>query len=216
MDINSQIEEVLAHYEGLSFNEAKNAIEGELLVSKDDSYDISIILAPYPKDFPRVFEMGERIPRKVTRHIYSDTSSCCLSTQAKAQILLKTQITSLYLFVKEIVVPYFQNNSFYEINGHYNGEEYSHNKMGIIESYRDILQTNNDLHIAKLIYNRINHKKLKIHDPCYCGSGHSIKKCNHARHYTCYKNFRKIDLDVLQNDLHLFIKILEERDQSKK
>lgn len=213
MDIKSQIKEVLAHYRGLYFNEINNSVEGELFISKDDSYDISMLLAPYPKHFPVVFEMGERIPRKVNRHIYSNTGSCCLSTQAKAQILLKTQITSLNSFVKEIVVPYFQNNSFFEINGHYNGEEYSHSKMGIIESYRDILQTNNDLQIAKLIYNRINHEKLKIHDPCYCGSGQSIKKCNYARHYTFYKNFRKIDLDVLQYDLHLFIKILEERDQ---
>lgn len=211
MDIKSQIEEVLAHYRGLSYNEINNSIDGELFISKDDSYDISMLLAPFPKHFPVVFEMGERIPRKVTRHIYSDTGSCCLSTQAKAQVLLKTQITSLYLFVKEIVVPYFQNNSFFEINGHYNGDEYSHNKMGIIEGYRDILQTNNDLQIARLIYNRINHKKIKLHAPCYCGSGLSIKKCNHARHYICYKKFRKIDLEVLQNDLPLFAKILEDK-----
>ena len=140
MELKSQISDVLKHYPSLSFNEINNSIDGELFISKDDSYDVSIELEPYPKHFPRVFETGERIPRKVSRHIYSDSGSCCLSTQAKAQILLKTQIKTLYLFVKEILVPYFQNNSYFEINGHYKTEEYSHNQLGIIEGYREILQ----------------------------------------------------------------------------
>lgn len=211
MELKSQISEVLEHYHGLSFNEINNSIDGELFISKDDSYDVSIELAPYPKFFPQVFEIGERIPRKVTRHIYTDTGSCCLSTSAKAQILLKSQIQSLYLFVKEIVMPYFQNNSYFEIKGHYKTDEYSHNKLGIVEGYRDILQTNNDYLIARLMLNRIEHKKLKMHDLCYCGSGQKIKKCNACKHYTCYKSFRKIDIDILQNDLIIFIDLLKSK-----
>lgn len=209
MELSPQIQEVLAHYPYLTFNEINNSIDGELFISKEDSYDVSIILRQYPKHFPLVFEIGERIPRKLTRHIYSDTGSCCLSTLAKAQILLKTKITTLYLFVKEVVIPYFQNNSYFEINGRYKTDEYSHNKLGIVEAYRDILRTNNDYSIAQLILNRIEHNKLKMHDLCYCGSGQKMKKCNRCKHYTCYKNFCKIDIDVLQNDLLIFIDLLK-------
>ena len=177
MELKSQIEEVLIHYPDLSYNEINNSIYGELFISKDDSYDVTIELEPYPKHFPKVFEVSERIHRKVTRHTYSDSGSCCLSTQAKAQILLKTHINTLYQFVKEIVIPYFQNNSYFEINGHYKTEEYSHNKLGIIEGYRDILQTSNDYRIAQIMLHRIERKKLKMHDLCYCGSGKFIKKC---------------------------------------
>jgi hypothetical protein len=209
MEFKSQIEEVLLYYPDLSFNEINNSIDGELFISKDDSYDVSIELETYPKYFPKVFEIGERIPRKISRHIYSDTGSCCLSTQAKAQILLKTKIDSLYLFIKEIVVPYFQNNSYFEINGRYKTDEYSHDKRGVIEGYRDILQTNNDYLIAKLIVGRIKGMKLRLHDLCYCGSGLSMKKCNNYTHYKCYKDFRKIDAEVLLNDISIFMELIK-------
>lgn len=211
MDIKTQIEEVLKHYAGLSYNEINNSIDGELFISEDDSYDISIHLELYPKHFPRVYEMGERIPQKASRHIYSDTKSCCLSTQAKAQILLKTQINSLYLFVKEIVMPYFQNNSYFEINNRYKTDEYSHDKRGVIEGYRDILETNNDYLIARLIAGRIKGEKVRLHDKCYCESGLSMKKCNNYTHYKCYKNFRKIDKDVLMNDISIFIDLMRKQ-----
>ncbi|WP_461643966.1 hypothetical protein [Labilibaculum euxinus] len=209
MELKSQIEEVLRHYSGLSYNEINNSIEGELFISDDDSYDVSILLEPYPRNFPQVFETGERIPPKVSRHIYSDTKSCCLSTQAKAQILLKTQISSLYLFVKEMVVPYFQNNSYFEINRRYKTDEYSHDKRGVIEGYRDILQTNNDYLIARLMAGRIEGIKLRLHDLCYCGSGLSMKKCNNYTHYKCYKYFRKIDTNVLKNDITVFMELMK-------
>lgn len=205
MELKSQIEEVVTNLPGLLFNEINNSIDGELFISKNDSYDVSIEIEPFPIHFPRVFEVGERIPRKVSRHIYSDTGSCCFSTQAKAQIILKTQIKTLYQFIKEIVIPYFINNSFFEINGHYKTSEYSHNRLGIIEGYRDILQVNNDLIIVQLISDRIKYKKLNIRDSCYCKSGKTLKKCRKYGHYKCYKNFRKIDIDVLQNDLVVFM-----------
>lgn len=211
MDIKTQIEEVLKHYSGLSYDENNNWIEGELFISEDDSYDVSIHLEPYPKHFPRVFEKGERIPPKVSRHIYSDTKSCCFSTQAKAQILLKTDICTLHLFIKEIVIPFFQNNSYFEINGKYKTDEYAHDKIGVIEGYRDILQTNNDYLIARLIAGRIEGAKIRLHDKCYCGSGVSMKKCNNYMHYKCYKDFRKIDKDVLENDISIFMDFIKKQ-----
>jgi len=206
MDIKSQIEELLSYHKSLFYNEINSSINGELFISDDDSYDVSIKLESYPIDFPLVYETAERIPRKVSRHIYTDTKSCCLTTQAKAQILLKTKITTLLLFVEEIVIPYFQNNSYYEINGEYETDEYSHDKNGIIEGYRDILRTDDDYFIVKLIKERIEGKKIRLHDMCYCGSGLSIKKCNNRLHYQCYKDFRKIDKNVLTSDLFTILK----------
>lgn len=210
MEIKLQIAEVLLHYPELYYHEINNSLNGELFISAGDSYDVSIELGSYPKNFPIVYEVGERIPREVHRHTYSDTGSCCLSTQAKAQILLKTKITSLYLFVKDIIVPYFQNNSYYEINGKYNTDEYSHNGLGIVEAYRDILHTNDDRKIARIIlYHAQGNKKLRLHDTCYCGSGLSFKRCYHGKHFECYKDFRKIEIGTLQHDYLIFAQLLE-------
>lgn len=212
MELKSQIDEVLNHYPELSYDEINNSLEGVLFISEDDSYDVLIDIKPYPQDFPLVYETGERIPPKVTRHIYSNTKSCCLSTQAKAQVYLKTKISSLYLFVKEIIVPYFQNNSYFEINRRYMTDEYSHNQMGIIEGYRDLLQINNDHSILNLVSHRLKGKKLGMHNLCYCNSGLSLKKCRNGAHYKCYKDFRKIDKQVLINDGLIILKTLK-RDQ---
>ncbi|MFW5803629.1 MAG: hypothetical protein ACOCWG_00190 [bacterium] len=209
MHIKQQISEVLLQYPTLHYLETNNSFNGELFVSAGDSYDVSIEIDGYPKNFPVVYEVGERIPRKVHRHIYTDTGSCCLSTRAKAQILLQTKITSLYLFIKDVVVPYLQNNSFYEINGKYNTEEYSHNRLGVVEAYRDILQTNNDKNIGRIIlYHARGNKKLRLHDTCYCGSGLSFKQCNHGKHFECYKDFRKIEIATLQHDFVIFAELL--------
>ncbi|MCT4589115.1 MAG: hypothetical protein N4A71_14935 [Carboxylicivirga sp.] len=209
MDIKKQVEEVLGNFPTLHHDEVNNSLNGELFISACDSYDVRIELNGYPKHFPVVYEVGERIPKEVYRHIYSDTGSCCLTTRAKAEILLKTKITTLNLFVKDIVVPYFQNNSYYEINRKYKTEEYSHDASGVVEGYMDILQTNNERNIAQLIlYHAQGNKKLRLQNICYCGSGLSFKHCNRGKHFDLYKNFRKISIETLQNDFLIFQKMI--------
>jgi hypothetical protein len=201
MDIKKEIEDVISRYPTLSYNSEKNELLGELEVANLDFYDLRIDLNPYPKFFPHVYETEDRIPKKVERHIYTDTKSCCLTTQAKSQVLLSTKIKNLTLFIKDIVIPYLQNNSYFEINKEYKTDEYAHNGFGVIEGYRDILQTNNDLAIARLMERRIKGNKLKIYHLCYCESGNELKKCNNSKHNKCYTDFKKIDKEVLQNDL---------------
>ena len=206
MDISKQIKQVQQTYKTLKYSAQVNELSGELFISPLDSYNIVINLESYPTSFPHVYEVDERIPKKVERHIYTDTGSCCLTTKANAQIMLKTKIKTLKLFIEQIVVPYFMNNSYYELNGKYKTDEYSHNGLGVIEGYRDILKTTNDMAIAYLIYHRVNGKKLKIHAPCYCGSKQALKKCCNGKHDKAYRLFRLIEKDVLAEDFLNFFK----------
>lgn len=206
MDINHQIQDVLKAYPTLEFDQARNRLVGELFISKHDSYDLEIDISPFPTFFPDVYEVGERIPKKMDRHIYVGSGACCLSTSAKAQVLLKTKIGSLRLFIKEILIPYLQNNSYFEINKRYKTDEYAHGPVGIIQGYMDILkmdinQINDVLKCALLMEERINGKKLNVHDQCYCKSGMKLKNCKNGSHYSAYRNFRKIDIELLNFDL---------------
>ncbi len=172
------------------------------MVVSDDYYDICIELSPYSEYFPVVFETGERIPKKVDRHVYSDTGSCCFTTNAMAQILLKTSITSLMDFMKEIVIPYFMNNSYYEIHDRYFDVEYSHGPVGVVEGYRDIFQIADEFRIAKVMFDYLNGGKLKVHQNCYCGSGKSLLRCKNGIHDKCYRNFRKVSQEQIRLDLY--------------
>ena len=193
---------VVEKYPKLTFDPTANTLCGSIMVDSEDFYEISMDLSPYPKHFPVVYETSERIPKKEDRHIYSDTGSCCFTTNAKAQILLKTVIFSLVDFMKEIVVPYFMNNSYYELHGRYYNEEYSHGPMGVVEGYRDILQISDDLRIAKIMLDYLNAGKLNVHQNCYCGSGITLMRCKNGIHDKCYRNFRKVNRDQIRADLH--------------
>lgn len=213
MDINNEIEDVLANYPLLEYNVETQELIGELLITDSDSYEIKMDLTPYPELFPHVYELGDRIPKKAIRHIYTDSNSCCFTTAANSQILLNTKITSLTLFISEIVIPYFQNNSYFELNDKYNTEEYSHDRVnGVVEGYRDILCINNDMKIAIILEGYIKGKKIKENQRCYCGSGRSLKKCHSGKHQKCYWNLKYIHIGVLKLDLkNSFIPILNQK-----
>jgi len=216
MDIRLQITEVEKKYPTLTYSPEKNEFSGEIFISDSDSYQIRIELNPYPRFFPSLFETAERIPIKADRHMYTDTGSCCLTTKARAQILLKTKIKTLKDFVKDIVIPYLQNNSYYEINKKYKTSEYDHYHQGVVDSYKDILQITDELIIAKTIYNRLKSPKLKIHHPCFCGSGIKLKNCSRGIHDKAYREFKFIDKDLLESDLaQNFIPLLERKGKLK-
>lgn len=212
MDISQQINEVERCFPSLIFSPEKNEFSGELYISELDPYQIRIVLNPYPRIFPDLFETEERIPNKPDRHIYTDTGACCLTTKAKAQVLLNTKIKTLKDFIKEIVIPYLQNNSYYEINKKYKTDEYAHFQQGVVDSYKDILKINDELIIGKTIYNRLLNPKLNIHQPCYCGSGIKLKKCSKSTHDIAYREFKLIDKEILFGDLeNNFMPLLKQK-----
>ena len=152
--MNEMVEEVLKHYPKLKFSSKSGKIYGDLNVDKkdEDIYEVEIDFSDFPNSFPKVWEIGERIPPKIDRHINRDLS-CCFTTQVKEKIYLKTKIFTLKNFVDYILIPFLQNNSFFELNGKYKNGEHSHSKTeSTIESYIDILGIKDLSQILSLIH----------------------------------------------------------------
>jgi|SRR5690554_791196 len=205
MDINQQINEVLESFPHLNWDKDNLEFTGELFIALEDSYDIKIRIGRFPLRFPLVYEVGERIPPKADRHVYEGLGNCCLTTAAKECILLKIKIKTLYDFISLIVVPYFQNNSFYELNKKYKEGEYSHGVPGIIEGYRDILNIEKMSLIPAILKNRISGELLSNKSECYCGSGLTMKICKNGLHRKSYEEFKLLDIYILKNDLYRHI-----------
>ncbi|MRT17512.1 hypothetical protein F3C99_11155 [Vitellibacter sp. q18] len=201
--MENEIQKVLEKYQELKYEKEKNILSGILNISSGDSYEVLIKLDSYPRFFPVVFEMGGRIPRKADRHIYTNSGSCCFTTRAQSQILLKTRIRSLLQFMDEIVVRYFENNSYFEINKRYFGEAYNHGIKGVVEGYQDILGVEDLQLIFKVIGQRIKNLKINRNDLCYCESGRKLKRC----HGESYRNFRKIEREVVVSDFKNLIQL---------
>ena len=200
-----QVQEVLSKHPLLDFDESKNRFYGNLVVDDqdNDTYQVIMDISPFPKRFPTVWETGERIPKTQDRHIYTSDNSCCFTTSAKEQILLKTKVRTLSVFIDEIAVKYFQNNSYFEINKKYKHGEYPHGVSGILAGYSDILDLKNTTQIVKILSSRLQHKKFGRNESCFCNSGKKFKKC----HLTKYELLSSVDEETIKSDLERIFKM---------
>ncbi len=185
---------------GLHFSESKSEFSGNLFVEENDCYQISINITPFPNSFPVVKELGERIPRKVDRHLYSN-ACCCLTTKAKEQLLLKKKIKTLDSFISNIVIPFFQNNSYFEINKKYINGGYNHGITGVFEAYQEIANISDLKLLLDFLHARVVDKKFRRNDLCFCKSGAKFKSC----HLPYYNDLHVIDKDVIIEDVKVLI-----------
>lgn len=204
--IELQLEEVLKKYTSLELDAEKLLLSGDLIVDKvdGDDYEVEIDFSCFPDRFPMVWETGERIPRKSDRHIYSTKGNCCFTTKTMEEILLKTEVKTLLDFFDKILIPFLQNNSYYEINKCYKNGEYLHDiGLATIQTYQDILDIKDIRMVYHMVKKRLFDKyKIRPNELCYCGSGIKIKKCkNHAERF---KRFRLISTETLEFDLLSF------------
>lgn len=206
--IEQQIEKVLKEHPLLVFNNSKRMLFGSIItdIKDGDSYSVEIYLNGFPLRFPLVREIGERIPPKADRHKYKD-DFCCFTTEAKERIMLKKRIFSLSDFISLVAIPYFQNNSFYEINHQYKFGEYSHGPLGLLEAYNEILGVSNSKLTEKILIDYVIGKMELKNQSCYCGSGRALQYC-HGNNYNDLlilgKNFVKRDL----NQIFLYYKLI--------
>lgn len=188
-------------------------ISGSIDVDLADTYYIMIDFSDFPETPPIVYETGERIPRKADRHTYSD-GALCLTTDAQMDIALKTYAKTHLLFLENIIIPFLQNNSYYEINGQYTYGEYPHGpEVSTIHTYFDILDIKDAKQVFSIIYEKLYEKKrFKPNMLCYCESQKKIKKCRD--HLKRYEAFRKIRNQTLINDLRYiseYVKLLKNK-----
>jgi len=191
VDLKEQIQNVVEEFPSLKFNAEVNALWGELCVDEDDSYEVVIYLYDFPDNFPVVLEVGERIPQKVERHVYK-AGNCCFTTNAKKDIILKSEVHTLKQFIEKVVLPYFQNNSYYEIHKEYKYGGYSHDsEISTHETYKDILDIQSIYLMQTIISKRLTPSfRIRENGKCYCNSNKKIKHCS--------VSFPKLELLVCQ------------------
>jgi hypothetical protein len=202
-NIEFQIKQVLKEHPGLSFDEQSKMFSGTLVVDEDDFYVVTIDLGSFPRNFPVVREIDERIRPIADNHMYSD-NRCCFTVPAKEQILLrKGFINSALQFINKIVIPFFQNNSFREINGYYKEGEYSHGSLGAIEAYSDILGINNIELTIKILIRYLKGDGYGKNDPCFCGNNKRFKDC----HLYKFNDLKLIDREMILYDLKTYLNL---------
>ena len=154
--------------------------ESELIL---DNYDLKIQFPySYPKELPRVWETGGRIPNHDEYHNSADTGMC-LATPAELRRYIY-QDGSLKFFIQDFVVQFLYAYSYRLKHKVYPWPTQAHNYNGILDDFRELfyLQDNCQTELFLRTIYKHNRKALKKHKYCPCKSGKRFWQC-HKRHY---------------------------------
>ena len=192
---NNEITNIIEKFPNLSviINEGNwIVLEGILNITAQDSFHIKIEYDTTHKQFPKLFELGNKIPKKLTRHIYTQDNSCCITVPEMQAILLNQGLTLLD-FIEKHAIPYFANQLYYEENGVYANGEYSHGSKSIIEFYQDILKTKDKILILKIIKHIFDGDLPSTKQNCLCKKGKKFRDC-HQKPVLFLSNIPKLTL----------------------
>lgn len=157
-------------------------LEGPFIVSHPetgqefDQFEISIAFPHnFPRDLPRVWEVGGRIPRIMDRHIYPVSGACCLFVDEAFWLRHPDGYTVLE-YLDEPIHHYFLAQVYYELNGTWPWGDRSHELEGILEEYNQIFKID-DRRIIPEFIRCLSRGPIKGHWTCPCGSGKQLRKC---------------------------------------
>lgn len=166
-----------------------NDEEGKLV----DKYNIRIESSEhYPFGFPRVFETNGRLPYNLDWHVFPD-GHCCISSMPEEKLICRKGI-NLKWFIEDQVTPYFFNQVYRELTGHFLRER-SHGIIGNLEFFAELLKTNSLLTIAKCFeFIKKREAPTRVSN-CFCGSNLKFRKC-HKDVYEILNVFSNEELDI--------------------
>lgn len=161
-------------------------VQGSLLLVEDDDsaspagpiseFDVKIVIDDrYPKQEPRVFEVGERIPRCADRHINPD-GACCVTIWE--DWLLRADDTSFAAFMNGPLREFFLGQYWFERTGKWPFGERPHYEDGLVEAFADVLGISQKKKDVIYYLRLLAQPWPKGHWMCPCGSGHILRHCH--------------------------------------
>jgi hypothetical protein len=188
-----QINDVLVKYPYLNKGEINGTtiLRGSVeVIDKDgkiwDTYQIEIHpQGEFPYCFPKLFEVGGKIPKNVNWHIYTADGSCCLTVLQKEILACVNGITVLQ-FMENWVIPYLANQTYRFNTGNYSNGEYSHNVLlATIEFYQELFRTCDVDLIINYIFIIVSSSRPHRTELCFCGSKQKFRNCHKSAFYIC-------------------------------
>ena len=205
------VEELLSQkHPGLSIRAINNGavVEGVVVLRSADmpfeSFLVRIDLDDIPpKQQPRVFEIGGRIPKQDTHHVSSD-GSLCVGVPEEIWLLLDGRF-EIVRFIDDVVAPYLIGVACMLRGEAWPFGERSHGAAGICEFYGERFGTKEPAHVLDIIEVLLA-KAPKGHWPCPCGSGNVIRKCHHKE--LSELRARRVPADILQRSANVVARAL--------
>lgn len=165
-----------------------------------DRYQVEIVLSKESsRDLPAVYEVGNRIPRDLDRHMEGDGKACIVLPDAFWYDYPNGM--SLREFLDGPVRHYFVSQSLIE-QGYTNvwdRGEWAHGIAGTLQFYQEVTGSDDPAVIFEYL-KLMARDEIKGHWPCPCGSGRKLRTCHKALIYDLRSRIpRKVAVRSLQN-----------------
>lgn len=165
-----------------------------------DQYDLKIsVPQKFPKELPRVEEIGNKIPRDGQHHVNPD-GSLCLGSELRLIEKISKQPT-LTGFAVECLEPFLYAMSYkLECGGEFIFGELAHGNKGIIEDYMEIFGVKTHHQVIEVIDRLSLKKRVANKKKCPCLCGQRLGKCSlrmtinryrRLKHRSWYRQYAK-------------------------
>lgn len=165
----------LIHLEG-QFEFRADSAKGPII---EDAFQLRIILPnAYPKELPKFFELGTRIPREADHHVFPEDGALCLGSPLRLEIIAQS-VKDFTAFVQQTLVPFLYAVSHSEKTGKsFLFGELKHGLPGLVEDYRELLQLQSHRQIVNALSLLAMKKRLANKRPCPCDCGSRLGSCS--------------------------------------
>jgi hypothetical protein len=143
----------------------------------EDSYNLKILISErFPKELPKVEEIGQKIPRNLNHHVANDNFLCLGSPLRLLEKMNKNP--TITGFTEYCLVPYLYAISYKLKNGKFPFGELAHGGQGIIDDYLDIFGLKTYDQVVNTLILLGMKKQRANKEPCPCGCGKRLGICS--------------------------------------
>lgn len=143
----------------------------------EDRFEIRIDLPRlYPRELPRVREIGGQIPPHESYHVNPDGTLCLGS-----DLRLLDQVhrdPSLPTFASEVLVPWFFATSIRLDGGAYVFGELAHGGKGLLDDYQALFGLDSPDQVREAVRLVSTRHRVANKRPCPCGCGRRLGRCD--------------------------------------
>lgn len=153
-------------------------------------FDIEMVFPErYPRQEPKVFEVGGRIPRTPDRHV-NCAGDCCVTVWE--HWLATATDHSITSFLNGPMNEYFLAQFCVEKTGKWPFGERPHGVAGLEEAYADALGIPNRRESLLYHLRLLSQDWPKGHWPCPCGSDQRLRHCHRDRIMTIHRRISPV------------------------
>lgn len=182
------------------YNQTKTPPSGIVLSGK---YNVVIKKNPDSSLLPKLYIDTSQVKPSVNRHINPhDSTACVAGVVEEAEFMAEGFEFPRY--IEELVIPFLYGQKYLDQYGEWPWFQYSHDTVGILESYYFKGSSSTVELVLKRLKVRADWERIqsllkrrgfiKGHIPCFCPIGDHIKRC----HPNALKGARKLKEDIIK------------------